>query len=777
MLDYDFHTLSPIEFEALCRDLLQKELSITLESFSVGADGGIDFRYNSPSKDNPLIVQCKHYATSFSKLKSHLKKEELKKVKKLLPTRYILTTSLPLNPKQKEELKALLSPYVSQASDIYGRQDLNNLLSKFKDIEKQHYKLWLSSTSVLEQILHTDIVNRTAFEQEDMLHVVSLYVENESYQNALDIFSKNRFVIISGNPGVGKTTLARMMTYRLLADGQFEEFVYISRGVEEAIKLYDAQKKQLFFFDDFLGRNYFEKGFDRNEDKDLITFIERVSNSKNKGLILTTREYILKQAQQQYALLDAKLIRSSKYVIELEKYTKTIRAKILYNHLFSFGVPQAHLDAFLDARTYEYLINHDNYSPRLIETILKEKPWEDAAPEQFPKIFTEYFDEPNKLWQDAYTNGVSERARKLLKVLFTLKTPVLIPHLFNAFNASNADLSDRPDYHVFENTVKELEDTFINLRKEISFGRNTPSGTGHSDLIVDYKNPSILDFLFEYFAADSRRNDLLSAIKYPAYIDQLTLRFIDDKSSDEVSGQLAMTPEIRDSISKSILVGFDKLPFSEEDYISRHTFSTKSYRIKTYPQVLRKLIKEMKFIDDPSIAEHLFKNYLEFNESDQPGDFDSQFYLLELFESKMSDEQVQSALYSLEQSIASMEDYEWFMTNNPNNRSDSLIENWREDNKDRLNEQAKVIAIETINELDLEELSGYEDTIDYYEDYLGLDITEIKEAYEEAVYEAGKVDVIDYDSYDPDPGPMPVTDNFVSEDAAIRDMFNSLRQE
>ena len=41
MADYDFRTLSPHDFEWLCRDLLQKALGVSLESFT----GGPRFRH------------------------------------------------------------------------------------------------------------------------------------------------------------------------------------------------------------------------------------------------------------------------------------------------------------------------------------------------------------------------------------------------------------------------------------------------------------------------------------------------------------------------------------------------------------------------------------------------------------------------------------------------------------------------------------------------------------------------------------------------------------
>jgi hypothetical protein len=50
MADYDFRSLSPHDFELLCRDLLQKPLGMTLESFTMGRDSGIDFRYRSAGR-------------------------------------------------------------------------------------------------------------------------------------------------------------------------------------------------------------------------------------------------------------------------------------------------------------------------------------------------------------------------------------------------------------------------------------------------------------------------------------------------------------------------------------------------------------------------------------------------------------------------------------------------------------------------------------------------------------------------------------------------------
>lgn len=125
---YDFKSLSSHDFELLVRDLLQKHLRTTLESFKAGRDKGIDLRH-AMARDGMLIVQCKHYAeTGFPGLLATLKKEVVK-VKRLAPMRYCIATSVPLSPANKDEILAVFSPFCKATQDIFGSEDLNNLLS------------------------------------------------------------------------------------------------------------------------------------------------------------------------------------------------------------------------------------------------------------------------------------------------------------------------------------------------------------------------------------------------------------------------------------------------------------------------------------------------------------------------------------------------------------------------------------------------------------------------------------------------------------------------
>lgn len=89
-----------------------------------------------------------------------------------------------------------------------------------------------------------------------------------------------------------------MLVYHFLAQDH-DEFVYVVDDLDNASKVYDENKKQVFFFDDFLGSNTFIRQGISFENK-LISFINRVKKSKHAIFIMTTREYILSEAKCYY---------------------------------------------------------------------------------------------------------------------------------------------------------------------------------------------------------------------------------------------------------------------------------------------------------------------------------------------------------------------------------------------------------------------------------------------------------------------------------------------
>lgn len=511
MIDYDFKILQPIEFECLSRDLIQKRDGIFIESFTDGRDGGIDFRY-AMSKDKTAVIQVKRYAT-YKSLFYALKKE-VPKVKSLKPNRYYISTSVGLTPKNKDEIQSLFGKELLDTKDILGRNDLNNLLGIYEDVEKRYYKLWLASANVLESILHKRIENWAQFELDNIKNDVHQYVQNDSFREAIKILGEYKYVIISGIPGIGKTTLARMLVYHLLAKGA-DDFIYIPDDINDAVEMFDENRKQVFFFDDFLGSTVFEKG-ERKFDSKILSFIEKIRRSKGKMFVLTTREYILQDAMLFYERFSQKKIDIAKCTLDLRHYTRFIKASILYNHLADADLPEIYIEELLRNQNYIKLVEHVNFNPRVVETFIKERVWEDVHVNQFVPKLLEFFDKPFNVWKCAFEK-LEATMRYALLILVTLPTPVRIKSWRESFDyfcdVNRSKLGVYCDELKWKDTLKVLMNCFIKIEQL------------ENDMIVDFFNPSVKDFLSSFLS--DNKETCFCVLKSMYFTEQLYTTFCD----------------------------------------------------------------------------------------------------------------------------------------------------------------------------------------------------------------------------------------------------------
>lgn len=480
--------LSDFDFELLIQDLLQRELGFRLESFKRGRDKGIDLRYSVGTNDQGLIIQCKHYANSkFSNLKSDLKTREIEKIRRLNPSRYILVTSLGLTPNQKDELFEILSEHCKSINDIYGKEDLNNLLRNFPEIEKSHHKLWFTSSNIMDRIIHSSVYNKSEIYLDKISEKLKIYVPNKAYSKALNIIKKSNVCIISGIPGIGKTTLAEMLLITHLEMGY--EIIKISQNISEAHAVLSSGKKQIFFYDDFLGQTGFDIRQSKNEDSEILTFIGHVEKNKNSKFILTTREYILNQAIINSESFQRASIDINKLILELEDYSDFEKARILYNHLYYNQVPKQYIENLLKNNVMA-IINHKNYSPRIIEVFTDNLRPEN--PDEFYHTFIVNLDNPRKIWDTAFRNHLSEESRNLLLLLSTSGVYEIREKLrkkFDYYNSEKSKFYNRKfNESDFINALKELEVTFIN-------------NDGNK---IEYSNPSVRDYIEGYIIENDK---------------------------------------------------------------------------------------------------------------------------------------------------------------------------------------------------------------------------------------------------------------------------------
>lgn len=513
-MNYDFSSLSSHEFEVLVRDLLQEELDMFFETFGPGRDQGIDLMGKKGRQEKKVIVQCKHYVRSgFNTLFRQLSNHEFQKVAVLYPDTYILATSVSLTPGRKKKIKSCFPHFRKSTLEIYGQEDLNNLLGRHPSVERRHIKLWLASEVVLTRVLHAAVWNDSELAINDMYSRMRRYVENPSLQRARKVLENYHYCIIAGIPGIGKTTLAEVLVLEYAEKNKYD-IIRISHNISEVYAVADPNKKQLFYFDDFLGKTTLDK-LQKNEDQRLVEFLRRSANNAGWRFVLTTREYILKSAQDRYEVLDQAPFEIAQCVVELEDYTRFIRGRILYNHIFFSTLSSSYKIALLRENGYKIILDHENYSPRVIEYMTDLFHVSGIKPHDYLSQFVSNLDNPEKIWKHAFINQISEAARILLLTMSCLPDEILLEDLEKLFWEFYKQQSTQYGFSIsvddLESALRELDGNFLKTNK---IG---------SQIVIEFHNPSVRDFVTFHISESKKLTKEL--IQSFTYFEQFTRLF------------------------------------------------------------------------------------------------------------------------------------------------------------------------------------------------------------------------------------------------------------
>lgn len=439
MTDYDLALLNDKDFEKLVADLLSAEFGVAVERFKPGKDGGVDGRWFELS-GGESILQCKHWPkASMSAIVRHISKEEKAKVDALAPERYIFACSTPLSRKNKKIIASAFAPHIKSESDVIGLEGIQDLISKHKHVERKHYKLWLSSANVLVSLINNGVLGRSDDAIVDIRAALSRYVETDDARRAREQLASARVLVIKGEPGVGKTTLAQQLVMESIADGF--QLVVIERDVQEAEGSYDLEKKQIFYFDDFLGRNFLEIIAD-NKDSHILNFMRRVMRSENKRFILTSRTHILDRGKQLSELFRVENLNKREFELTVGHLSRMEKAKILYAHIWNGRLPPWVIEALYVNNRYLSVVDHKNYNPRIISFITDPERLVDVNPSAFWGYVKGTLDNPEAIWRHVFDRQIGKDTRDIA-ILVTLNgNDVDQPVLEAAFERLNVASGD-----------------------------------------------------------------------------------------------------------------------------------------------------------------------------------------------------------------------------------------------------------------------------------------------------------------------------------------------
>lgn len=523
MLNYG--NLNDVEFEYLCQDIMQKKLNTALHRFARGKDGGIDLADNVHSKN--IIVQVKHYmASTVPQLIANLK-EEVHKVAKLSPEEYYICCSKELSPQKVDEIYQLFSNYMGSTANIITLNEIDDFLNASENIEilKKHYKLWIESTGILQEISNTNVFVDCETLLADIESEKNLFVKTSAFNSALKCLQDNKTLFITGNPGVGKTITSKMLVLHFAALGYRVRFSTNVSDLDELKKSLSRNPdiKEIILVDDCFGQAYFN--MKESQNAELLSLINYVNASPNKLLILNSRITILQEAKER----KPELLRCFEgkqckvYILDMTAIDIVEKAKIFYNHIAFNGMDKEYFAEIKKDKRYYNIIKHTNYTPRVIEFICNPSRYKDTLPGAYYEFAIQQLNNPREIWKDEYERRLDKVDRLLLLTLYSLSDSAVseekVKKCFEQRILCETDIDITVNQ--YEASLSRLLDGFVQLVSENGIKKLTMVNPSVNDYLDGRMNASDLEKqqLIDRVCSIQQKKRLMTEREFETFIE------------------------------------------------------------------------------------------------------------------------------------------------------------------------------------------------------------------------------------------------------------------
>lgn len=507
-MEYDFSKINDEEYEELFKDILKSTTGENFRTFAKGRDGGIDVI--STNAKNRIIGQAKHYVkTPMTQLLKDLQNKEKPKVTRLNPDRYIVAFSQEITSQAYEKIFEIFSPFLKDGNDIYDLKRMKEILDNDEKLINKWYKLWLPSKEIIDKILKNSENAITSFYKEKIDKEVQLFIETKYYKEAIKTLEKENVIIIHGNPGTGKTTLANILVYQFLARDYKLKYIMNSE-LSNINNLINIDEKEIILIDDFLGSNILE--LEAGKETALATLINLCRFKKNKKLILVTRTVLYNRAKNTYEKFNEVDNKICNLMIDTSRINILERAKILYNHLSFYGINSTEkYEAFIKNKLYLKIIRSHNFNPRIVAEMVENAALRLDNNDEIVQMIDDSLSNPNSIWEYYYKNLNAEE-KIILKLIAIFNREINMDILKDVFDGIYHKIAKKYNLSIKENcfleSIRTLSGSLVRIVNR------------EDSKMINLANPSIRDYIIDIFSKNED-NLITDYIDTNLYIEQL----------------------------------------------------------------------------------------------------------------------------------------------------------------------------------------------------------------------------------------------------------------
>ncbi|MFJ8696779.1 nSTAND3 domain-containing NTPase [Streptomyces roseolilacinus] len=367
---FALHTLGWRAFQDLCAAVLREVWGQSVQAFADSNDGGRDGvfygAWQQPTDPRgvrdvppgPFVLQCKHTKKADTTLAPSELEDEFDKVSALAKRgvcgTYVLLTNARVTGASEEEIRRRLRACGVAHPLVLDGQWLSDMIATHRRLRMFVPRVY--GLGDLSQILDERAYAQASVLMASAPEQVATFVVTGAYRKAARALRDHGFVLLLGDPAVGKSVIALMLA--ISAADNWGCMAIKARTSEELVQRWNPHEKdQFFWLDDAFGAVRHEEHLTHAWARDLPHVMSAVKNGAR--VVLTSRSYIYNEARPLLKPYSYPRLHEQHVTVDVADLTREERQQILYNHLSAGDQPQdvraqmkPHLEAAADAEPF-----------------------------------------------------------------------------------------------------------------------------------------------------------------------------------------------------------------------------------------------------------------------------------------------------------------------------------------------------------------------------------------------------------------------------------------